>query len=274
MVFDICNWLDISPGKKSEVVNFPRFNKDTITWAFIRGYFDGDGHVASFENKKSYPICGITSNSKSMLDGLSTFISIKHSRTKTTIEFSGVNAIDFLSNLYDNANIYLNRKRQLFFDWANCWKPSLCGIGTNGRDNLLKWNKTRKDAQPPFKSRASDSGYDLTLLEKIKETKYVEFYDTGIKIEPAHGWYFDMVPRSSLCKSGYMLANNVGIIDRSYRGNIIVPLVKIDSNVEDLKLPIRGVQIIPRPIVHFELLEVEDLDDTERGDDGFGSTGG
>ena len=98
-------------------------------------------------------------------------------------------------------------------------------------------------------------------------------YDTGIKVQPAFGWYFDLVPRSSISKTGYMLANSIGVIDRTYVGPVLVPLRKVDPHAPDLELPARLVQIIPRPIVHIQWEEVEALDETARGAGGFGSTG-
>jgi dUTP pyrophosphatase len=92
-------------------------------------------------------------------------------------------------------------------------------------------------------------------------------------VQPAFGWYFDVVPRSSISKSGYMLANSVGVIDRGYTGEILVPLIKIDPSAPDLKLPARLVQMIPRQIIAAELVEVEAFDETVRGSSGFGSTG-
>ncbi len=137
----------------------------------------------------------------------------------------------------------------------------------------FKYKKTDENAVSPYKERASDSGYDLTLIKKVKTNGKIEFYDTGISVQPSYGYYFDLVGRSSISKSGYMLANNVGIIDRSYRGSIIVPLVKIDDTKPDLQLPIRLVQIIPRQIQHLQCIEVSELDTTERGEGGFGSSG-
>ena len=138
---------------------------------------------------------------------------------------------------------------------------------------MISFKKTRIDAVPPFKKINSDSGYDLTLLQRIKTIGNVELYETGIAVKPPSGYYFDMVPRSSIIKSGYILANSIGIIDADYTGSIKVPLIKIDDKKPNLELPIRLVQIIPRKIEHFELKEVKELDDTERGNNGFGSSG-
>jgi dUTP pyrophosphatase len=125
----------------------------------------------------------------------------------------------------------------------------------------------------PFKTRVSDSGYDITLIEKIKQTGDVEFYTTGIKIKPIYGFYFDLVPRSSIMKTGYMLANSVGIIDQGYFGEVIAGLIKVDKGAPDLELPARILQIIPRQAFHIEWELVNELPETQRGEGGFGSTG-
>ena len=129
------------------------------------------------------------------------------------------------------------------------------------------------DAVVPQKSRPSDSGFDLTLISLKKQVGAVTLYGTGIVVQPPEGYYFDVVPRSSIIKSGYMLANQVGVIDRAYRGELMVPLIKIDKNAPDIVLPARLVQMIPRPIVHFPIEAVSRLTTTSRGAGGFGSTG-
>lgn len=135
------------------------------------------------------------------------------------------------------------------------------------------YKKLSSDAVAPFKARASDSGYDLTLLKLLKYSGNTFWYSTGISVEPPMGYYFDLVPRSSLSKTGYILANSVGVIDRSYTGDIVVVLTKLDGAVPDLTLPFRGVQIIPRHIVHMKPVESRSLTETSRADGGFGSTG-
>jgi len=267
---NVCEHLGIDPGKKSNIIKFP--HHISYKWEFLRGYFDGDGHVCKINNRR-YPRCGITSSSIDMLDGISNFISNSpHSRYKDRIELSGNNALDFLGKLYNDASIYMARKRDLYLDWC-AWVPSLSGNGAHGKNLLFKWNKARVDAVAPSKDRVSDSGYDLVVLEKVKTFGNVELWDTGIKITPEFGWYFDMVPRSSIIKTGYMLANSIGIIDRTYVGNIMVPLVKIDDNAPPISSGDRLVQLIPRPIIHAEIEEVDELDDTDRGKGGFGSSG-
>lgn len=278
---DVCRWLDIRPGKKDSVVTFPRFANEELGWAFLRGIFDGDGCISSVNAayrrvaaKGGWPSprCSITSNSVRLLDGIAAFSKVPAYRGKGVLQWQGVNALDFLGKLYERATLSLGRKRDLFFDWCN-WVPGLSGTRTQGSHPLFRWVKTRPDAIAPSKGLTSDSGFDLTLLEPAKVVGPATFYKTGIRVQPAFGWYFDVVPRSSIAKSGYMLANSVGVIDRGYTGEILVPLIKIDPNTPDLKLPARVVQMIPRQIVAVQLIEVETFDETVRGPNGFGSTG-
>ena len=137
----------------------------------------------------------------------------------------------------------------------------------------FKYNLMSKDAVCPTKAHCSDSGWDLTVLKKTKTNGMVSFYSTEVSVEPPHGYYFDLVPRSSLSKTGYMLANSVGIIDQSYRGPIIAALIKVDPDAKELELPNKCVQIILRP--WFNAIGINaTLESSSRGDGGFGSTNG
>lgn len=281
VVADVCRWLKCEPRKKSGVVGFPDLANDALKWAFVRGVFDGDGHVSSIEaatkrssgkEKKGWPAprCGISNNSKALLDEIRTFAKIPAYQGPDVLAWTGSNALDFLGKIYDGASIYLSRKRDLYLDWC-AWMPVVSRWMAPVHP-LFKWSKVHPSAVAPSKEFASDSGFDLTLLEKTKEHGMVEFFRTGIRVQPAFGWYFDVVPRSSISKTGYMLANGVGVIDRAYVGEILVPLIKIDPNAAPIQLPARLVQMIPRQIVHAHMVEVAELESTARGDGGFGST--
>lgn len=69
-----------------------------------------------------------------------------------------------------------------------------------------------------------------------------------------------------------MLANSVGVIDADYRGDLLIALTKINEKAPDLQLPLKICQLIMRKREEFAMVEVEALDDTERGAGGFGST--
>ncbi|WP_457680575.1 dUTP diphosphatase [Thermovibrio sp.] len=141
------------------------------------------------------------------------------------------------------------------------------------------WERTffnyslEEGALPPFKKRISDSGFDLHLIKLLKREGNLYFFDTGVRVSPPPGYYFDLVPRSSIFKSGFILANSVGIIDMTYRGTIKVSLIKVNPDAKEPQLPWRAVQLIPRRFYPLEGRRVPSLEQTLRGEGGFGSTG-
>lgn len=260
-------------GKKSSIVKFPEIQNLLARWAFIRGFFDGDGHIRTPSNKGS-PECGISSNSQHLLASIQDMAGGKlyvSPAGEGKLSWSGAAALDFLGKLYaDTSYPRLSRKHDLYVD-SCLWSPTLsCN---NKLGNEIRYSKNTPDVPPLLKHHVSDSGYDIAVISKIKQLGDVTLYGTGIKISPPFGYYFDLVPRSSISKTGYTLANSVGIIDRSYVGEIMVPLRKSDPAAPELPLPSRVVQLIPRQIVHFDTIEVEELPSSERGSGGFGSTG-
>ena len=135
--------------------------------------------------------------------------------------------------------------------------------------------KTDDMAVLPSKVRQSDVGYDLTVIKEHKKfNSRTTLYDTGLKISVKNGFYAEIVPRSSLSKSGYMLANSVAIIDPDYTGNLYIALVKVCDDAEDITLPFRCCQLIFRPHIQANIIEVTDkLTETDRGEKAFGSSG-
>jgi deoxyuridine 5'-triphosphate nucleotidohydrolase len=184
------------------------------------------------------------------------------------LEWFDVDALDFMGVVYSKNNYGYSKANEAF----SMWRQQVQGI-TNSKGLNFWFKKTRDDAVSPYKARISDSGFDLTLVEKVDQVGIVEMYTTGIKVYADYGWYFILTPRSSIIKSGYMLANNCGIIDRSYTGEILVPMIKLDPNAPDIECPARLVQIIPTPIVDFDFKQTTSDLDSNRGNKGFGSSG-
>lgn len=210
-----------------------------------------------------------------MKDAIMQFVGIPCTLYEGGIRFQGVNAIDFMGRLYDEASLALSRKLEEYYECL-AWKPKLKGPGNSGFDRpTLYWCRTHPEAVPPRKARASDSGYDVTIIGDRDEDRgcAVRLYRTGIRVTPPPGFYFDLAPRSSISKTGYMMANSFGVIDRSYRGEVLVPLVKVVPDAPDLTFPNRIAQLILRQAVHVSVEEVDELEDTHRGAGGFGSTG-
>jgi len=132
-----------------------------------------------------------------------------------------------------------------------------------------------KSAIIPYKNNISDVGYDITV---IKEHKILNnntiLYDTGIKLYPSVGYYTEIVPRSSLSKSGYILSNSIGIIENTYSGNLYIALTKIEEDAPDIKLPFRCAQLIFKKqlIINIQEITCPPSEGTTRGSGGFGST--
>ena len=155
-------------------------------------------------------------------------------------------------------------------------------------------------AKVPERGHDTDTGYDLTFIEVDKIVGDVIFFKTGISLQPPKGHYFDVVPRSSISSLPLTMANSIGIIDESYRGEILVPVRVQHSNQGDSRVVLNpsgivnvwGVkpqtmealasliiknkpklfQAILRKRIDCEFLVENELEDTTRGDGGFGST--
>lgn len=137
----------------------------------------------------------------------------------------------------------------------------------------IKFIKTDHRSVTPKKAYSTDVGYDLTAFEVLKKIgSKTTIYNTGIIVIPPEGYYTKIVPRSSISKTGYILSNNVGIIDSTYCGNLLISLTKIDESMPDLECPFTRCQLIVEKCVNSEMVEVFKIPKTDRGDGGFGST--
>jgi dUTP pyrophosphatase len=129
------------------------------------------------------------------------------------------------------------------------------------------------NAVMPTRVHEDDIGFDVIIIDIFKVVNdSITMYETGIAVKPDDGYYVEVVPRSSFSKTGYVLANSIGIIDPNYRGTIKIAVIKVDKNMPDLPVPYKGFQLIVRKVEKVELKQVFDLDKTSRGDGGFGST--
>ena len=136
----------------------------------------------------------------------------------------------------------------------------------------LKIRKMCPEAVLPTKAHPTDSGLDITIIGVHKQlSPNVTLYKTGLQIAPERGYYTELIARSSLMKLDRMLTNGTGIIDNSYRGELLVSLYNFGN--KELELPLKVAQLVPRQIVNLSVVEVESLDETERGQGGFGSSG-
>ena len=89
---------------------------------------------------------------------------------------------------------------------------------------LLKIHCHYSGMSIPSRGHPSDAGIDLTAMAFEQKQEGVFFIDTGVSIQFSPGYYVEVVPRSSIVKSDFIMANSVGVIDPEYRGLIFVPL--------------------------------------------------
>lgn len=121
------------------------------------------------------------------------------------------------------------------------------------------------------------SGLDLSAnLEKNIVLKPGEkcLVPTGIAVTIPNGYEFQIRPRSGLAmKNSITVLNTPGTIDADYRGEIKVIIINLGNKNFEIANGTRIAQMVLCPISKAKLLEVDDLDNTTRGDGGFGSTG-
>ena len=97
---------------------------------------------------------------------------------------------------------------------------------------------------------------------------------TGFAFELPEGYCALIFARSGLStKKGLRPANCVGLCDEDYRGNYMVPLYNDSDEIQVVEHGDRIAQLVFTPYVQAELTEVDNLSETARGEDGFGSTG-
>ncbi len=143
---------------------------------------------------------------------------------------------------------------------------------------FVNFQKLHPDARIPKYSKFGDAGLDLTAIShKLIYLDDIEFdeYGTGLAIEIPEGYVGLIFPRSSISTVNQFLTNSVGVIDSNYRGEIRFRFKRADMKLESYKYSVgdRVGQLIIIPYPQVKLIEVSELTSTNRGTDGFGSTG-
>ena len=128
----------------------------------------------------------------------------------------------------------------------------------------------------PTYAHPGDAGADLVSSIDLRlEPGQRAVVPTGVRIALPDGYAGFVVPRSGLAaKHGITIVNAPGTIDAGYRGEIKVALLNTDrDSAYDIAAGDRIAQLIVAPVVRARFLPVDDLDDSVRGDGGFGSSG-
>lgn len=141
----------------------------------------------------------------------------------------------------------------------------------------VRFKKLSENAVVPSYGTAYSAGADLYSAmqeDVIIAPETTKFIKTGIAIEIPEGLVGLIYARSGMaCKKGLAPANKVGVIDSDYRGEIIVALYNHSDSSVTVAKGDRIAQLVLTPYIKADFEEADELDDTVRGDGGFGSTG-
>lgn len=145
---------------------------------------------------------------------------------------------------------------------------------------IVKYKKLNDRAVEPAHSSEYAAGLDLCALiqngahaQRIPAGATVKI-GTGIALEIPEGYFGAVFARSGMATNrGLRPANCVGVIDSDYRGEIIVALHNDSEKCETIHDGDRVAQLVIMPYLDVQLSVVDNLNNTERGSGGFGSTG-
>ncbi len=136
----------------------------------------------------------------------------------------------------------------------------------------LKVKKMSPDAKLPLYGHRGDAGLDLfSSSEYVLQKGEVFAVPTGVKVEIPMGYVGLIWDKSGVSLKGvHRLA---GVVDAGYRGEIKVVMVNLSQDPFVIDKGMKIAQLLIQPIVEVEVVEVEFLEDSSRGEGGFGSTG-
>ena len=136
---------------------------------------------------------------------------------------------------------------------------------------MIKFKKTNSKAVTPFYATDGANAMDLTAVSiEHLDSEHIK-YNFGLAFEIPKGKVGLIFPRSSCFKQRQIMSNCVGVIDSDYRGEISA--VMIGTTETSYKTNERVAQIMFVDAPQVELIEVDELNTTERGSGSYGSTG-
>lgn len=139
----------------------------------------------------------------------------------------------------------------------------------------IHFKKLVQTAQKPKFGKPGDAGADLVATSVDFSRKNQVVYGTGIAVEIPEGMVGLVFPRSSVRNYDLSMANSVGVIDSGYRGEIMVTFNVLNLHTVENSYQVgdRIAQLIIIPVPLAKYVEVEELSETQRGQQGHGSTG-
>lgn len=146
--------------------------------------------------------------------------------------------------------------------------------------SILKIKKVYSDARLPSYAKENDAGMDVYAYFGGEMEMYTlcsgdrALIDTGLRFEIEPGYEIQVRPKSGLAlKKGITVLNSPGTVDAGYRNKVGVVLINHGSENYVIKHGDKIAQVVLAKVERAEVVEVEELSDSERGEGGFGSTG-
>ena len=139
----------------------------------------------------------------------------------------------------------------------------------------VKFKKLNEEAIIPEFKTAGSAGMDITSIEDVTlNPGQFKIVKTGLACAIEEGYEVQIRPRSGMaCKYGITVINTPGTIDSDYRGEIGVGLINLSQEPFNVEKGMRIAQLVVNKVEQPQIEVVEELDETERGAGGFGSTG-
>ena len=139
----------------------------------------------------------------------------------------------------------------------------------------LRFRKAHPDATLPSYAHPSDAGMDVRSVDDLTIAPGGRaLVHTGLVMLLPPGYEAQVRPRSGLAlKSGVTVLNSPGTIDSGYRGEVGVILANFGAAAFDVKKGDKIAQLVIAPVTQPAVVETAETDETDRGADGFGSTG-
>jgi dUTP pyrophosphatase len=136
----------------------------------------------------------------------------------------------------------------------------------------LKVKRLHAWAKLPRYGHTGDAGMDLfSAADMVLEPGNVRPVPTGVKASIPMGYVGLIWDKSGISLSGvHRLA---GVVDAGYRGEIKVVMINLGDQDFTIARGMKIAQMLIQPVLHIQIREVDDLEDTDRGEGGFGSTG-
>jgi dUTP pyrophosphatase len=139
----------------------------------------------------------------------------------------------------------------------------------------LPIRRLRPDAVLPRRAYEGDAGIDLSACERVELPPGGRaLVPTGLAVAIPEGYAGYVQPRSGLAaKHGISIVNTPGLVDSGYRGELLVNVLNTDAHAAFVVEPgMRIAQLVILEIPEVELVEVDELPESERGVRGFGSS--